>query len=229
MSQESEYISLQEAAKYSDYSQEYLSLRARQGKLKSIKLGRNWVTKTEWLKEYLQQVDDYNFNLSKVKKGRKIIVPVTIVKKTAVEPPDNLPVEDLEENQKRTFYVKNSSTGWVPENYNNGVLKLSNFRFRTSFIAVLIMLLLAAGLYLDQNFFRSATKAINSLYQEADAGVYLSNISSMEVLDYTLDTFKEYGAWLAQNAALVKNNISQTTAEILSQTRILMANLFLFK
>jgi len=39
------YISLREAANYCDYSQEYLSLRARQGKLKALKFGRNWVTK----------------------------------------------------------------------------------------------------------------------------------------------------------------------------------------
>ncbi len=51
---ENDYISLQEATKYCDYSQEYLSLRARQGKLKAIKFGRNWVTKKEWLDEYLK-------------------------------------------------------------------------------------------------------------------------------------------------------------------------------
>ena len=46
------YISLQEATKYCSYSQEYLSLRARQGSLEAVKFGRNWVTKKEWLKEY---------------------------------------------------------------------------------------------------------------------------------------------------------------------------------
>lgn len=50
-------ISLSEAAKLCCYSQEYLSLRARQGKLKSVKTGRNWMTTPEWLKEYL---DHYN-------------------------------------------------------------------------------------------------------------------------------------------------------------------------
>ena len=49
------YISLQEAVKFCNYSQEYLSLRARQSKLKAIKLGRNWMTTKEWLGEYLQQ------------------------------------------------------------------------------------------------------------------------------------------------------------------------------
>jgi len=75
---EVEYISLQEATKYCGYSQEYLSLRARQGKLKALKFGRNWVTKKEWLEEYLKSVEEYNNNFK--------------IKKVAA-PPENLPVE----------------------------------------------------------------------------------------------------------------------------------------
>lgn len=52
------YISLAEAADHSEYSQEYLSLRARQGKLKAVKQGRNWVTTMAWLNEYLNQAED---------------------------------------------------------------------------------------------------------------------------------------------------------------------------
>ncbi len=79
MNNEPKYISLQEVAKYCHYSQEYLSLRARQGKLKAVKFGRNWVTKKEWLEEYLKKVEEYNNNLK--------------TQKTAV-PPKNLPVAD---------------------------------------------------------------------------------------------------------------------------------------
>ena len=79
------YISLQEATKLCNYSQEYLSLRARQGKLKAIKFGRNWVTKNEWLDEYLKRVEDFNEEF--IKKTVK-----------AVPPPENLPVE-----QERSF------------------------------------------------------------------------------------------------------------------------------
>jgi len=82
MDNNSEYISLQEAAKYCSYSQEYLALRTRQGKLKAVKFGRNWVTKKEWLEEYLQKVEEYNENL-KIKK--------------VVAPPENLPVEKIAE------------------------------------------------------------------------------------------------------------------------------------
>ncbi|RPI74990.1 MAG: Fic family protein [Desulfobacteraceae bacterium] len=47
------YISLQEATKYCEYSQEYLSLLARTGKLAAVKFGRNWMTTPEAVREYL--------------------------------------------------------------------------------------------------------------------------------------------------------------------------------
>jgi len=52
---EEKYIPLSEAAKYTPYSAEYLSLRARQGKLRAIKIGKIWVTKREWIEEYLRK------------------------------------------------------------------------------------------------------------------------------------------------------------------------------
>ena len=55
----SEYISLKEATKYCSYSQDYLSLRARQGKLKAVKIGRNWVTKKEWVEQYLKNLKSF--------------------------------------------------------------------------------------------------------------------------------------------------------------------------
>ena len=51
------YVSLTGMIGYSGYSQEYLSLRARQGKLKAIKLGRNWVTTKKWIDDYLKKTN----------------------------------------------------------------------------------------------------------------------------------------------------------------------------
>ena len=48
------YISLQETSKISPYSQEYLSLLARQGRLKCKKFGRTWYTTVENLQEYIK-------------------------------------------------------------------------------------------------------------------------------------------------------------------------------
>lgn len=49
------YISLQEATRYCDYSQEYLSFLARTGKLPAIKFGRNWMTTQEAINEYVRE------------------------------------------------------------------------------------------------------------------------------------------------------------------------------
>lgn len=50
------YISLAEAAKFCSYSEPYLRLRARQGKLASIKLGKKWMTTRSWLDDYESSV-----------------------------------------------------------------------------------------------------------------------------------------------------------------------------
>ena len=49
---ESEYISLREAAKLTDLSQGYLAFLIRQKKLQGKKIGKIWVTKKEWIDEF---------------------------------------------------------------------------------------------------------------------------------------------------------------------------------
>ena len=66
-----EYISLAKATEFCPHSQDYLSLRARQGKLKSVKLGRNWATKKEWVENYVLSMNEYREDLNNkiIKKG----------------------------------------------------------------------------------------------------------------------------------------------------------------
>jgi len=49
-----DFISLAKASKGTPYSQEYLSLLARRGKIEAIKLGRNWLIKKEALESYMK-------------------------------------------------------------------------------------------------------------------------------------------------------------------------------
>ncbi|MCJ7571410.1 MAG: Fic family protein [Candidatus Thermoplasmatota archaeon] len=53
---EERLISLKELAKNSPYSQEYLSLRARQGKFDAVKLEQVWYSSTRALKEYIKTI-----------------------------------------------------------------------------------------------------------------------------------------------------------------------------
>jgi len=48
------FISLKDAAMFCEYSQEYLSLLARQGKIAAVKINRNWMTTKEAIEEYIQ-------------------------------------------------------------------------------------------------------------------------------------------------------------------------------
>ncbi|MFH1582546.1 MAG: hypothetical protein ABIA08_02210, partial [bacterium] len=57
------FINLSEASKISPYSQEYISLLARKGKLSAQKFGRNWFTTKEAINNYL------------IDQGIKIILP----------------------------------------------------------------------------------------------------------------------------------------------------------
>jgi hypothetical protein len=51
---EKNYISMAEMSKICPYDKEYLSLLARQGKLKAEKIGKKWFTQIEWVNEYLK-------------------------------------------------------------------------------------------------------------------------------------------------------------------------------
>jgi len=101
------YISLQEAIKYCKYSQEYLSLRVRQGKIKGVKLGRNWVTTKEWLEDYLGKIDEYNTEKNGKKEETQIKENVEFLKKEEqgfkVLPPENLPIGQFSDTIQKLF------------------------------------------------------------------------------------------------------------------------------
>ncbi|MCK4799985.1 helix-turn-helix domain-containing protein, partial [Candidatus Parcubacteria bacterium] len=61
------YISLGEAAKLTNYSQEYISLLCRQKKLEGTKIGRNWVTTKEWIENYVNKTKGSGENIVPVK------------------------------------------------------------------------------------------------------------------------------------------------------------------
>lgn len=67
------YLSMQEAASFCTYDQEYLSLLARRGLLRAEKIGRRWYTTTEWLNDYLR-----------LKRPNEIITPETPQEEVAV-------------------------------------------------------------------------------------------------------------------------------------------------
>ena len=163
-----QFVPLQEATKYCNYSQEYLALRARQGKLKATKIGRNWVTKKEWLEEYLKVF------------GEKEIEKKTTPQFKKAEPPPNLPVE--------------TST----QKLEISIVEKSEPRIRLRLATVFIFILFLEGIFLlgrtKPNLF---PEGIKDNYQKAT--VTIMEIGSGEVQASTIDVFKRYAFWLKGN------------------------------
>lgn len=189
-----DYISLQEATKLCNYSQEYLSLRARQGKLKALKFYRNWVTKKEWLKEYLAGVEEYNHQISS-KKAKKKIVKAKIIKHP---PPQNLPVE--------TFFQA-KGLRWRD--------------LRPAFTAVLVFVLIMAGGIFEKEsliksyneispyieeiteardlFIEDTAQSLIKVYQDLGSfsdDFYMAAINYQDTVKFTSNVFEEYGQWI---------------------------------
>jgi hypothetical protein len=61
-------ISIAEAASLTPYSPEYLGLLARTGRLKAVKIARNWLTSREAVLEYVRtQQDRYAKSIERLK------------------------------------------------------------------------------------------------------------------------------------------------------------------
>ncbi len=129
--EEYRYISLQEAAIHSEiYSQEYLSLRARQGKLKAVKFGRNWVTTKGWVDEYIHAENNVKLKNGNGKPKQEFIQPVQPVQFVKQEPVDKQEVPALKEQERFESQVKNQQNIFqflLAPKFKNAAIALSAF------------------------------------------------------------------------------------------------------
>ena len=89
------YISLLEASKLCSYSEPYLRLRARTGKLKSIKLGKKWMTTARWIDDYSARVQEWR----EISEAKKRNLPQSVLVNAPRELSNNLEIESIPETQ----------------------------------------------------------------------------------------------------------------------------------
>ena len=195
-----DYLSLSEATELCHYSQEYLSLRARQGKLKALKFGRNWVTKKEWLQEYFQRVEDYDAQIKKAKFKKK-----SVEGKTQPAPPRNLPIKKLIE------------------------IRFSLKDIRPTLVAALVILLIIVGGISERETFIKSYNNVSPYIEEigkagdliiADASqsvletlrdiesfsddFYLAAVNYQDTSMFLSNVFEEYGKWIKDQILEIK-------------------------
>lgn len=224
------FISLQEATKYCSYSRDYLNLRVRQGKLKAVKIGRNWVTKKEWLKLYSLDINSYKKKPAKraVKKHKNKPVSsklkITATRAVAEKP---------EENHQYPFVSPNKAPR-PPANLPVGEFSIFTPYYRIVSLQKLSAIcfglmcslffvgIIFAGIYsipkIEERMHPArkifiALGALTETMGEAGnkiikntAGVVVTYTAmvkdgqAQEVLYSTRDVFSEYGIWLKQGA-----------------------------
>ena len=211
MENKEQYISLQEASKICEYSQEYLSLRARQGKLKAIKIGRNWVTKKEWLEDYLKNFNNKNGNhIANEKKQDIFLKPKdsscffkekfsfpAIKQYPFLERKFSLPLV-----RHRPFSIKFAPT--FPKN------NLLVARINRILAGALITIFLTGG-----GFFVFREIGIKNYLQKNLAGIsrdiYLvrTTMDLQDIQAANFQAFREYGEWLLMSAKNLPRNIAK--------------------
>lgn len=185
--EEPKYISLQEATKYCPYSQDYLSLRARQGKLQAIKIGRNWITTKEWIEEYLKKVEEYNNNFK--------------ISKT-VAPPENLPV--AEEPFAELLFPK------VDEKF-----PLSKIRF--GFVFALAFILIIAGGVFGKESLKIVYEDLSPYIQEINQRFEKEIVQGWEGTNKGVQEIGQAGDFVVEGIAKSVGESFATVSEDISQ------------
>ena len=171
-SEEGTLMTLSEAAKLIGYTPEYLNLRARQGKLKAEKIGRNWHTKKEWVDEFIASVHDAPDEEKAVQENAE-------GKESSEENRGEEAVGDVKsEFDAESVSEKREQIGTI------GTKKLSSDWMRI-FAAmssvVIIMPLVFAGTYAVKNFFRdkeTKTKLAEIFGEDADGSKIVNENTS---------------------------------------------------
>lgn len=176
-----EYINLQEATNLCLYSQEYLSLRARQGKLRALKIGRNWSTTKEWLQHYIAKSEEYKNSLNRKRRAREI------------DPPRNLPIYALDADM------------WE-ENTPEEVARQNTFQRKLQFAGALgsvVLLFLASVFQGQEQMFRVAENvspitifSAATLQQEIQDKGFMIGTHSIEFQAGIGEIMREYFDWL---------------------------------
>ncbi len=177
------YISLAEAAKLTTYSQEYVSLLCRRGKMKGKKFGRNWFIKKENVYDYINETKG---------KGESII-PIRIEtkkrkkenKKTYQNSKDDENFAEDEIDEKYRYYAKSSNCKF----YNSKPLKVfesqkQDFVFlKKAILAVLLINIIALDfivIMLAVPFWTDISKKIKAISQGSKYAISFLNIFDPE-------------------------------------------------
>jgi len=205
-SESENYISLQEATKYCNYSQEYLSLRARQGKLKAEKIGRNWVTKKEWIVKYLETIDQFASDAQHPILNKSEASGLENKEIEEVKKPDY--PEVLQEEKGEPVISGKGEELQLAKNISDSEMgqgkKIEPLRF--GFRAALVFVLIFAEIFYGQDSLKNSYRDLSAYVSQIQISESVSEVFSQKFRKDFLSSF-DY------NVALATANTNETFQE----------------
>ena len=203
------YISLREATRFCSYSQKYLNLRAKQGRLKAVKLGRNWVTKKEWLEDYLKEVEEYKVRVA----AKGFISPPEIspIRKKAEVPRFRiLPVSEFRFSFVIALLFVLLMTGIIFFLPNLSLKNLDNYvaKINQSVDEFVFTDLISVGKKTASNFKSFVNGIPNKIKDAKELTNWLAAMTFREFNDYTSEIFKGYAFWMGNSIKKIPQAIT---------------------
>ncbi len=201
-------------------------MRARQGKLKAIKIGKKWVTKKEWLEDYVFEVEEYKSSIyqertEEIKEEIKEEVKEEI-KEEVKEKKD----KEILEKVAETFAPRNLPVGEFEFILPSRFVKKPTFQFGLVFV-LLLFLLIAGGTFgkvalknalnnISQTAYsigetrhhkvvKPVSQNLARVFQGVKKGVskitdkIIEDEINVAAIENTITVFEEYTIWLGTN------------------------------
>ncbi|MDD2732003.1 MAG: hypothetical protein PHI53_02290 [Candidatus Pacebacteria bacterium] len=231
------YISLKEASELCSYSQEYLSLRARQGKLKSVKIGRNWVTKKEWLESYISDAEEYKINnnhsslsikntesvIEKELEGKELFQEIKSV-------PENLPAGDFDEFypakiveiQKKNFALRMMSAQII---LSLLLITVSIFIFKIATNKNYLQAVLNEGSFYTHILVNKSQGILEETKISVESFIIVAQRGQIsDLANDTIRIFKDYSGWLKYKVYKIAKAIYESPKNIVEKFNSLVWN-----
>ncbi|NOQ67948.1 hypothetical protein GQ568_00735, partial [Patescibacteria group bacterium] len=224
---EENYISLNEAAKLTNYSQDYISLLCRQKKLKGTKIGRNWVTTREWLESYINKTKGSGQNVIpvKIKNTKDNNNSLSSSMKTDLKSVSN--VSQLSKEESEISKHKDQVTNPLPkenhkEDNDPNFITISPFMSKMISTAIILVLFVSSFVFVQAGFQNKSIQA-NSL--QFVKGISFNVQEDIAGLSNSLDTIKNESIKFTSSVILRRDDVAISNSDtqnhniILNETR----------
>ncbi len=192
-------ISLQDAAKIYGYTQYHFGLLCRQGKLKSERKGKKWLTRRIWIEEYLGTLKEHykSANSHYTNGFERISVSIAIPEPEVAKPSEEISVFLFSGKD----FCK-SPFSEIPPKKSDFSPKAA-FGFAFSFAAIILLVYFLGAGFFPREYFPASVKNLNARFSTS----VVSLVSDLSERAFSLSDFSKFQNRVSLFSERTKNNL----------------------